>query len=324
MQHQDTEGKKSKRYVLCKKVGDAVRPCAFFGTPKGCRSGSACPFSHGETSAVPVMVREDISSLKKKRKDVEESSDDEVVVEKKHKKTKPEKQNTPKHVKDTIQSIAEQNVQALGSNLKFAPFSPPGFSKIKEDSGEDMDDSMFLFSVVNTALQQGQIASPFANVSSGTTLSSQQALPLQTPEIRGNGMSSGNFFLPKDHVSRVLESAGTPHATQGKGSGKSRKSKSPSTTTRSSGSESSHLNISSVRAAAADLTTAVPIAPALFQAPISSSHRTENRPVQAAVVIGNESWAPLVTHTVKSSRFQSEYIFERDLEWVQAKPFGSW
>lgn len=319
MQYQDSEVKKSKRYVLCKKDGDAIRPCAFFGTANGCRSGSACPFSHDQTSS--AGSKEANTTDKKKRKEIDLSSNDEVV-EKKHRKDKSEKHKTPKHSKDIDDVTKTFSEPKDVESLKFAPFSPPGFSRVKGDNGEDREDSLFLFSVVNTALQQGQITSPFAD-SANTVPATSQQFPFKRQEACDNSVTSDNFFLPKDHVQRVLESAGTPHATLGKVSSKSRKSKSPSST-RPNIASSSYPNSSTTKPVSADLASAVPIAPALFQAPISAQ-QVEIRPFPVPPPITqNESWASLVAYTMKAPRFQSEYKFDLSLEWVQARPFGSW
>ena len=41
-----------RKYLLFKKDSndDAVKPCAFFASPAGCRNGNACAFSHGSVN----------------------------------------------------------------------------------------------------------------------------------------------------------------------------------------------------------------------------------------------------------------------------------
>ena len=338
---------KSKRYVLCKKEGDTVKPCAFFNTPMGCRTGSACPFSHGTTSTDAVTS----TVLEKKRKDDGVVTVDSEKVEKKHKKSRSEK--TRIHKADEASTkptthVPVTHVQA--DTTPFVPFSPPGFSMSKAKNDEDSDDSQFLFSAVNTALTQGEISSPmpisFTGVSS---MSHQHALSQagsggsKPTEVPGT-----DFFLPNHAVHRILETSGTEHATHGKVQ-KKRKSKSPapkavSQVATPATSEypfaipaqqqrqpgnglaaSTPIRHTDSSQAPSGLDRGLPIAPALFQAPIASQPQPQAaRPPPSQNGGGIEGWLPLVQHSLQAGRYQSEYKFDKDSEWVSSKPFGDW
>ena len=85
------ESKTKKRYVLCKQDGDSnvPRPCAFFNTEVGCRSGSSCPFLHEGATAPPTND--------KKRKEVQVESNEAVAQDTdKKKKHKPRRRSKPR------------------------------------------------------------------------------------------------------------------------------------------------------------------------------------------------------------------------------------
>lgn len=346
MQHDG--GKKSKRYVLCKKEGDGVRPCAFFNTPAGCRSGSSCPFSHeASTESVPRQEK----SFEKKRKDIGDSTaDNEDKYEKKRKKQKSEKKEKSKGT--SVSEIEKHQLPTetlihsnLHSNIQQVPFSSPGFSSsYKLENDEDLDDSLFLFSAVNTALKQGN-ETPYAPP---IPLQGTNA-PIELPTSRSNGgLESNSFFLPKDYVGRVLETSGTDHATKGvsrRGKGKlqspalSKKDQTPQNIVTAGGNPFSNIipqstfrdhpgvsrtphcqNVSELSA------NAIPIAPGLFQA-ATIPHAIGNAGTPANSCVssnGKGDWLSLVTHTTSARKYPSEYTFEKDFEWVSAKPFGAW
>ena len=384
--------KRSKRYILCKKDGDSKRPCAFFNTPVGCRSGNSCPFSHGMTSTDTMATV--TTGWEKKRKEggvLPES------IEKKPKVSSASNWtpygNTQVHDTDKQPTIQSTFAHFEADTTPFVSFSPPGFSMSKLRNDEDSDDSQFLFSVVNTALTQGQILSPISATRPDiSSISPQLSIPQgYASTVTKKDHPVGDFFLFNDSGPIVITHMPSNDHTSN-GSITKRTSIIPPSAPKSM-SQAVTPTISEYRLGnllqphlqdlfqplsntdnqppppvkyiahtpvPSVLDRGVPIAPALFQAPLSSqyyhhqhqhhtkgqqvlahhpthptqqhyynhqqqTHHSSTRPSSSYEHGGGmEGWLSLVQHSLQAERYQIEHQFDMDSEWVSSKPFGDW
>lgn len=350
----------SKRYQLFKADNSdptAIRPCAFFNSDKGCKSGDACKFQHGandtrhlataQQQKAPVVDPPKVESSKKRKHKKERESSlqtetnylpsytvthapvqssqsypttpapQQQLVKEKSSKKKRKERHDP--------SSSAQDVppgfQQQGSNSVQLPVTPFSSNSIKN---EDDDESSFLFGVVNTALAQGQIKSPPAVQSSS------------------NSNESGDMFLSRNSVGQRLQTSGTDHATNG-AARKVKKSKSVAPVS---------------FPAQANIAPALPFNFSQFpvtqfnpnaqqqqqlhsqqqaqstvqqqqQHLLQQQQQNQNQQIQtsAPTVIIDErvvNWRPYVQSTVACPRFSKDYNFDMDHSWVQAKPHGDW
>jgi hypothetical protein len=341
---------KSKQRYILHKPDDSSGPkvCAFFKTDKGCKSGAACKFSHGDvatlatpkappkvvapppqivspppTALVPslptpavVTTNTPKTSEKKKRKSTEDPENE----QQKKMKSKHVEEQKKVAVPSTPNSQKEKKPVTPKSAFPVTPFHP-GY----RPSDDDEDESSFLNFAVNSALSQTPEA-----------VQSKPTFPSFAAGVQPSA-TFANFFLPTVTTTESKSADKTPkEKTPKKSPGKALVVQQQPQVSREAPVVSFVLPQSQSQALVPKQQTnlvphAVPFHLPTAAPPISFS----SSPSQSQVAVPAPTlhvpvdprvadWSDLVQQCANHSRYAKDYTFASDSEWVQAKPHGEW